>query len=190
MCLDRDVAGVQGKDEQPDQGRVVDRRSTSRLLTSASVRNAPMISVPFWVISGRVFFGERRVVVYQRRLEQFLPDFASGSEMRKTTSWILPSRGWIAKPIWSPFFGFVQVRLTLRRQFLAKPSSFSFDPDAVLRHVGVDPCALGGDEGLAVDGEAIVLVALRRTGLPARRCAKAARSSSPNLASLAKKRVF
>ena len=25
VCLDRDIAGVQGKDEQPDQGRVIDR---------------------------------------------------------------------------------------------------------------------------------------------------------------------
>jgi hypothetical protein len=30
--------------------------------------------------------------------------------MRKTISWIVPSRGWIVKPMWSPFFGFVQVR--------------------------------------------------------------------------------
>ena len=45
-----------------------------------------------------------------------------------------------------------------RRQFLAAVL-VDLDPDAVLRHVGVDPCALGGDEGLAVDGEAIVLVA-------------------------------
>src|SRR5208337_121358 len=34
------------------------------------------------------------------------------------------------------------------------------DPSAVLRHVRVDPCALGGDEGLAVNFESIVLVSL------------------------------
>src|SRR5208337_4556483 len=46
-----------------------------------------------------------------------------------------------------------------RRQFLAAVF-VDLDPGAVLRHVRVDPRALGGDEGLAVDREAIVLCAL------------------------------
>jgi hypothetical protein len=45
--------------------------------------------------------------------------------MRNTTSWIVPSRGWIAKPIWSPFFGFAQVRFALGGSFSRPYSSIS-----------------------------------------------------------------
>ena len=49
--------------------------------------------------------------------------------------------------------------LRLRREF-PRPYSSSLQQDAVLRHIGVEPGALRRDEGFAVDGEAIVLVAL------------------------------
>ena len=111
-----------------------------------------MISVPLLVISGRVFFG---AVASSPRS---FPFGASGSEMRKTTSWIVPSRGWIVKPIWSPFLGFVQVRCAFGGSFLAAVV-VDVEKDAVLRHVGVEPCPLGSDERLAVDGEAVVFVA-------------------------------
>ena len=132
---------------------------TSRLLTSASVRKAPMISVPLWVISGRVFFGRwsaRPQSPARATLALLRPPARS---MRKTTSWTVPSRGWIEKPIWSPFFGFVHVGLRPWRQFFAAVF-VDLEQHAVLRHVGVEPCALGGDERFPVDGEPIVLVAL------------------------------
>jgi hypothetical protein len=61
------------------------------------------------VISGRVFFGAG-VSSSPLRLDRLLPFFVSGSGVRNTISWIVPSRGWIVKPTWSPFFGFVQRR--------------------------------------------------------------------------------
>ena len=64
------------------------------------------------------------------------------------------------KPIWSPFFGFVHVRLRLWRQLLAAVF-IDVEQDAILGHVGVEPCTLSGHEGLPVDGEAIVLVPFR-----------------------------
>jgi hypothetical protein len=51
--------------------------------------------------------------------------------------------------------------------------------------VGIEPRTLSGHEGLAVDSEAIVLVPFGEQMMP-----NAARSSSPNLPCLAKKRVF
>src|SRR5580692_10926797 len=51
-------------------------------------------------------------------------------------------------------------RLSLWRQLLATVF-IDVEKDAVLRHVGVEPCTLSGHEGLAVDGEAIVLVPFR-----------------------------
>src|ERR1700678_3754099 len=51
-------------------------------------------------------------------------------------------------------------RLSLWRQLLATVF-IDVEKDAVLGHVGVEPCTLSGHEGLAVDGEAIVVVPLR-----------------------------
>jgi hypothetical protein len=50
--------------------------------------------------------------------------------------------------------------LRLGRQLFAAVF-IDVEQDAVLGHVGVEPCTLSGDEGLAVDGEAIVLIPLR-----------------------------
>ena len=51
-------------------------------------------------------------------------------------------------------------RLGLWRQLFAAVF-IDVEQDAVLRHVGVEPGALSGHEGFAVDGEAIVLVPFR-----------------------------
>src|ERR1700733_4230814 len=50
-------------------------------------------------------------------------------------------------------------RLSLWRQLLATVF-IDVEKDAVLRHMGVEPCTLSGDERVSVDREAIVLVAL------------------------------
>jgi hypothetical protein len=51
-------------------------------------------------------------------------------------------------------------RLSFWRQLFAAVF-IDVEQDAVLGHVGVEPCTLSGYEGLAVDGEAIVLVPFR-----------------------------
>ena len=108
--------------------------------------------------------------------------------MRKTTSWIVPSRGWIAKPIWSPFFGLVHVRWAFGGSFSRPYWSIS----SRTPFFGM----LASSHARWAETKASPSTVKRLSSSPSanrsscQTMPKAARSSSPNLASLAKKRVF
>ena len=140
--------------------RVVSSQAlTSRLLTSASVRRAPMISVPLCGDLGARPLRALERHPQRRPIDRVCPSWISGSEMRNTTSRTVPSRGLIDEADLVALLRLRPCRLRLWRQLLATVF-VDVEQDAVLGHVGVEPCALSGDERLAVDGETIVLVAL------------------------------
>ena len=110
-----------------------------------------MISVPLRVISGRVFF-RRTPSSLSASVERVLPFFGSGSGMRKTTSWTLPSRGWITKPMLVTLLRLRPCPSCLRQQFRLAVL-VGLKQNTVLPQICVEPGALRGHERVAVDSE-------------------------------------
>src|SRR5208337_3257163 len=154
--LDRDVLGVESEDKQADQGHVVARIDLEALDQRLGAQRADDLSSLLGDL-GTGLLRRRRVVASADRTilalchvwlgdaEDHFVDLAVARIDRE-----------------ADLVALLRLRpgaIRSRRQFLAAVF-VDLDPGAVLRHVRVDPRALGGDEGLAVDREAIVLCAL------------------------------
>ena len=154
--LDRDVFGVESKHEQADQGHVVARIDLEALDQRLGAQRADDLS-PLLGDLGPGLLRRRRVVASADRTILALRHFGLGDVEHHFVDLAVARIDRKADLV-----ALLRLRpgaIGPRRQFLAAVF-VDLDPGAVLRHVRVDPCALGGDEGLAVDGEAIVLVAL------------------------------
>ena len=155
MCLDRDIAGVQGKDEQPDQGRVIDSVHFETLDQRLGAQRADdLVTLVGNLGSGFLRDGRLVALAAVERVLAFLrfrfghaeDDFMDGPVARMDCE--------------ADLVALLRLRpcaLRLWRQLFAAVF-VDVEQDAVLGHVGVEPCTLSGHEGLAVDGEAIVLV--------------------------------
>jgi hypothetical protein len=90
VCLDRYIAGVQGKDEQPDQGGVIDRVYFQPLDQRLGAQCADDLVALMRDLGPGLLRGERLVAIVVGRASLGFLWFRL-----KTTSWTLPSRGWI-----------------------------------------------------------------------------------------------
>ena len=178
--LDRDVLGVESEDKQADQGHVVARVGLEALDQRLRPQRADDLS-PLLGDLGARLLRRRRVVASADRTILALRRVGLGDAEHH---FVDPAVARIDRK--ADLVALLRLRpgaICPRRQFLAAVL-VDFDPGAVLRHVGVEPCALRGGKGVAVDRVTMSSSPWAKRS-SCQTMPNASLSASPNLASLA-----
>src|ERR1700722_14895987 len=154
-CRDRDIAGVQGKDEQPDQGRVIDSVHFEPLDERLGTQRADDLCSLVRDLGSGFLRGESLVLAVAARSVLAFLCFRFGHAEDNFVDRAVAGTDRESDLV--PLSRLGPGRLSLWRQLFAAVF-IDVEQDAVLGHVRVEPGALRGRESLAVDSEPIILV--------------------------------